>query len=157
LGTVRLRHAGPVQSVVFTHDGKTLISGGWDRTIRTWDVATGKEILRITGHEYGVTSVALSPDGRLIASRSEDSPICLWDFATGKQVGPPLMNERTVRTILSVAFSPDGRLLASGSGLGEVRIWDVATRKQVRQFSSSNNKIGGVVFSPDGKRVLAAI
>ena len=78
---------GCVSSVAFSPDGKTLASGSKDRTIKLWDVATGKEQATLKGHTgAGVVSVAFSPDGKTLASGSEDCTIKLWDVATGKEV-----------------------------------------------------------------------
>ena len=78
-------HKYRITSVVFSPDGKTLASGSRDKTIKLWDVATGKEKDRFSGHKDSVTSVAFSPDGKTLASGSEDKTIKLWDVATGKR------------------------------------------------------------------------
>ena len=72
-------------SVAFSPDGKTLASGSEDKTIKLWDVATGKEQATLKGHTDAVSSVAFSPDGKTLASGSEDKTIKLWDVATGKE------------------------------------------------------------------------
>ena len=71
--------------VAFSPDGKTLASGSEDKTIKLWDVATGKEQATLKGHTEWVKSVAFSPDGKTLASGSGDSTIKLWDVATGKE------------------------------------------------------------------------
>jgi WD40 repeat protein len=74
-----------VKSVAFTADGKTLASGSQDKTIRHWDVASGKCIAILKNHSDSVNSVAWSPDGKTLASASDDKTIKLWDVKPDKK------------------------------------------------------------------------
>jgi hypothetical protein len=66
--------------VAFSPDGRRLVSGSWDKTLRLWDAATGKPIgPPLQGHTNSVTSVAFSPDGRRLVSGSDDNTLRLWD------------------------------------------------------------------------------
>jgi WD40 repeat protein/serine/threonine protein kinase len=77
---VRFRaHTGPVYPVVFTRDGKTVVSGSQDTTVKFWDVATRQERFTLKGHEAKVTALAFSPDGTMLATGSEDKTVRLWD------------------------------------------------------------------------------
>src|SRR5262249_12485949 len=72
----------------FTPDGKTLATGGSDRTGRWWDAATGKELRPPAGHSTPVRTVAFSPDGKTVATGSDWlGDLRLWDAATGKELG----------------------------------------------------------------------
>ena len=74
----------PVANILsFSPDGKTLASGDWDRTIRLWDVSTGKQKKTLAGHKHWLdSSVAFSPDGQTLASASWDGTVLLWDIAS---------------------------------------------------------------------------
>jgi WD40 repeat protein len=65
-------------------DGKTLASGSSDKTVRLWDIRTGKCLKILQGHTYWIRSVAFSPDGKTLASGNRDSTIKLWDVKTGE-------------------------------------------------------------------------
>ena len=79
-------HDSEVRSVSFSPDGKTLASGSYDKTIKLWEVATGKLITTLKGYDTPVWSVSFSPDGKTLASGSSDKTIKLWEVADRKSV-----------------------------------------------------------------------
>jgi len=145
-------HDGAGMSVSFSPDGKTLASGFWDKTIRLWDVETGKEKSLLSGHTDYVWSVCFSPDGKTLASGSWDKTIRLWDVETGKEKS--LLSGHT-NTVNSVCFSPDGKTLASGSREKTIRLWDVETGKEKSLLSGHTDYVWSVCFSPDGKTLAS--
>ncbi len=72
---LQLGHARSVQSVAFSPNDKTLASGSYDRTVKLWDLATGKLLRTLSGHERPVLSVAFSPDGKTLTSGSDDTTV----------------------------------------------------------------------------------
>ena len=114
-------HSDSVSSVAYSPNGQTLASGGGeDKTIKLWNVKTGKLLQTLKGHSEGVTSVAYSPDGQTLASGSYDKTIKLWNVKTGKLLQTL---EDHFWFVQSVAYSPDGQTLASGSGDDTIKIW----------------------------------
>ncbi|MDP6451027.1 MAG: hypothetical protein QF773_09430, partial [Lentisphaeria bacterium] len=71
-------HAGSVNSVAFSPDGRLIASGSWDETIKVWDSASGREVMTLTGHSHWVNSVAFSPDGKRLVSGSYDATVKVW-------------------------------------------------------------------------------
>ena len=72
-------HSGWVNSVSFSPDGKRIVSGSVDKTLKVWDAETGQEVLTLNGHTQTVTSVSFSPNGRRIVSGSYDNTLKVWD------------------------------------------------------------------------------
>ena len=136
-----------------------MASGSWDNSTHLWDVATGKQKKRFTGHNTqgipgGVTEVAFSPDGKTLAGGSWDPTIRLWDVSTGKLLKTLKGHSNQVT---SVSFTPDGLILASGGGFGDdtVRFWDARTGDHKITLKGHTGSIQSIVFSPDGK-ILAS-
>jgi len=80
-------HTDTINSVRFSPDGKKIVMGSSDGTIRLCDFASQKELSVLKGHTAAVTSVAFSPDGKQIISGSMDNTLRLWDVASGKELG----------------------------------------------------------------------
>jgi WD40 repeat protein len=107
-------HTDCVNCATFSQDGKYIVSGGDDHTVRIWDAHTGNPTLGpLNIHTDAVFCVALSPDGRRIASGSGDHTIIVWDAAAGEAMMGPF--EAHTKDIYCISFSPDGKRIASGS------------------------------------------
>ncbi|TFK70163.1 WD40 repeat-like protein, partial [Pluteus cervinus] len=148
-------HQQNVQSVAFSPDGKYVVSGSWDKTVRIWEVETGQQKgPSLQGHEQHVSSVAFSPDGRYMVSGSWDRTIKIWEIETGQQKGSSL--EGHVKEVSSVAFSPDGQYVASGSWDKTVKVWNIETGQQKPMgLQSHNDRVYSIAFSQDGRYVVS--
>ena len=111
-------------------NGKTIASASGGKTIKLWDITTGKKIKTFEGHSQGVNRVSFSPDGKTIASASGSGKIRLastnnivklWDINTGREITTLQGHSRLVN---SISFSPDGKAIASASHDGTVILWN---------------------------------
>jgi WD40 repeat protein len=170
-GVVERRHmidpATP-GGLAFSAGGETLLIGmiGDPRTphdVLVLDIATGRLLARLQGHEAPVWSVAFLPDGRRAVSAGTDLTLRVWDIATGRELK---RFDDHPGAILCLAVSPDGRLAITGTGHAwsggwktagsyGLQVWDLEAGVGLGRFETSE-PVRSVVLSPDGRRAFAA-
>src|SRR3954468_4480959 len=123
------------------------------RRMLTWDLAAGRELLVLRGHEAPVWSAAFYPDGSKLVSAPWDKSVRLWDLAKGRELLALHGHEHGVN---SVAFSPDDGKLASASFDSTVRLWDLATGGELLVLRGREATVCSVAFSPDGSKLADA-
>jgi len=155
-------HKGGVESaicngdcLVFSPDGKFILSGSWDKYLKLFDINTGKLVQIFKGHSDQVRAVAFSPNGQRVLSGSNDNTIKLWDISTGKSICTIKGYDDSF--VYSVAFSPDGKMALSGADFPDktMKLWNLSTCKFIRTFAVNADSIHSVAFSPDGQKVLS--
>jgi WD40 repeat protein len=139
-------HKNDVSSLSYLPDGKTMISGSWDGTVRRWDLQAGKEIedARYVC-EGGMESpgwVALSRDGRWVITLEDGKVLKAHDVGTGIV--------KTFQGNIFIDISADSTLLASDSD-GTMRVWSLETGKLVAAFRS--NLVCAIRFSQNSKKI----
>jgi WD40 repeat protein len=148
--TILQGHTQTINDLAFTRDGKHLVTGSDDDTVRIWNLESGA-VRILTGHTDEIWRLELSPDGRFVASSGKETAVRLWDLQTGEtrwiasHPGP----------VYGIAFTPDSRQIITGSrGDDLLRIWDVATGTLVRTIRTGLGPLNGLALSPDGRRVI---
>jgi len=145
-------HSGYVESVAISPNGKYIVSGSGDTTIKVWNLVGGNLERTLTGHSDWVLSVAISPDGQYIVSGSGDTTIKVWNLVGGNL-------ERTLTghsdQVFSVAISPDGKYIVSGSGDNTIKVWNLATGNLERTLTGHSDWVLSVAISPDGKYIVS--
>lgn len=156
---------GEALDVVFSEDGKTLVTCDFDGRIRFWDVASARELHKRGGHQGRIYSVACSPVSDVVATAGRDRTVRLWDLATGKELRtirlpPPTAGLELRETadggkVAAVAWSPKGdRLAVAGES---VRLLDPTTGAEAWAIQTPERAgASSVAFSADGKLLAAS-
>jgi WD domain, G-beta repeat len=145
-------HADKVTSVVMSPDGKTVVSGCADKTVKVWNLEKGKVIRTISGHSGEISSVAVSPDGNFLAVGISDTPrsnVKVWHLETGKLIHTLIGHNKPVNV---VNISPDGQILASGSN--KIKIWNLQKGDRVCTLWHSSS-VNAVAITPDGTTLVS--
>jgi WD40 repeat protein len=158
-------HTSGVTCVAFSPDATRAMSGSGgsgrsgdllareDRSIRLWDVATGREIRRFLGMTSMVTSAVFSADGRHILSGHRGGSMYLWDVEDARMVRRFF---RRANNIWAVALSRNGHWALSGGDDKGVHLWEAATGKRKFRLDGHTQPVRAVAFAPDGGRILSA-
>ena len=141
-----------VNSVVISTDGRWALSGGTDKTLRLWEVSSGKCMRTFLGHTGPAYSVALSTNGQWALSGGIDKTLCHWEVSSGKCMRTFLGHESSVK---SVVMSADGEWALSGSSDNTLRLWEVSSGKCLRSFVGHTEGVYSVALSNDGRWALS--
>lgn len=150
-------HTSMVHSVTISPDGKIIASGGSDKTIKLWELQSGKLLRQLgrwfSGHSGIVDTLAFSHDGEILASGSWDETIKLWSVSTGKQISHLKGHNSCVN---SLAFNPNDQILASSSVDSRIKLWQVIDSKEVSNFTGHSDSVSSIAWSPDGQFLASA-
>jgi WD40 repeat protein len=139
-------HNATVMALAVSPNGKTLATASYDRTLRIWELASGKCLHELTGHTDAVRALAFSPDGQRVASAGSDLFIKTWNIQDGTLQASWRGHTDMIR---SLAFSPDGTMLISAANDRTIKIWSTKDGTLVRAIADES-KVQSVVCSPDG-------
>ena len=140
-------------SVAFSPDKQTVaVKGILD--VSLWDVTTGQNRGKLTGHFSNIMSIAFSPDGDTLATGGLDGKVLLWNYKQGRSRFNPnatLIGYTDQRIgVKHLAFSPDGQELATGYLNGEVLLWNIATTQSKTILTEHTSEVYSLAFSPKG-------
>ncbi|KAG2743284.1 WD40 repeat-like protein [Suillus brevipes Sb2] len=154
-------HEEEVNDVAFILGTRLLVSSSHDKSLRVWDLDTGKQVGEpLLGHDAEVRRIAASPDGRWIASGADNGSILVWEVATDKTVTElkrvPVSFKGHKEWVRGVVFAPDSETFASASWSDEtVCVW----KRETGEIVFGPLKVGrwafSVAYSPDGTKLVA--
>src|SRR5579871_4127378 len=146
-------HAGSVFSVGVSADGARAVSASSDKTLKVWDLETGRAPRTLEGHTGEVWSVAVSPDGQRAVSASSDKTLKVWDLETGREI-------RTLsghgHWVVSAAMMGDAKRAVSASWDKTLKVWDLESGSELRTLTGHSGVVFAVAVTADGKRAVSA-
>jgi WD40 repeat protein len=141
--------------LVFSPDGRTLVTAGQDGSVKLWDVQWRSLVGQLRGHTGWVLDVALSHDGKTLATAGDyyygDGTIRLWDMARLTPAGTPLE-----AYAVAMWFSADDRTLTFLNAIGQIKDYDVVRRPALRppSFDTGATEYGNGEPSPDRSKLV---
>lgn len=161
-------HSEPIKQIVFSGFGDLIATASADSTVKIWETGSGQQLVSLNDHNGPVNAVAFSPDGVSMASGGQDGTIRLWD-AYG---GLPLTTLCELESpITALNYSPTANWLAAADESGSLRLWELETGREILNLEipesqiidsadaepaiSQHARIDRIMFSPDGKQLVA--
>ena len=148
--------------ILFSPDGRTLVSTSLDKTATLWDVESATPLQTLRGHSNSVQQPVFSPDGRTLYTVSHDGTAIAWDLRGDRRLGRPFTftHDRKFSGDYDGhpgEFSPDGRLIAIGLKHGGIALWDARELAPVGPpLLETDGEVKTLAFSPDGRTLAAA-
>jgi WD40 repeat protein/serine/threonine protein kinase len=149
-------HANRVHSVCFSKDGRLLLSGSYDNTVRLWDYSAGSILQTFRGHDSWVRAAVFAPDGRTLLSASHDDTVREWSIA-GYEELRALQGRRLeghADAVLFAAYSPDQQSVVTASRDRSARVWDARTGAERSVLAEGHAFLASSAKFFDGGRKL---
>ncbi|HEX4144272.1 MAG TPA: hypothetical protein VHY91_12250 [Pirellulales bacterium] len=154
-------HRRDVRALAFTHDGKTLATGGGDGSVRLWDVASRKQsaVLQESkapadpeGERASLLAVAYAPNGSGVATADEDGQVCVYGLSPPRLLGTWQAHGDAAAALV---YSPDGKTLASGGYDKAIKLWNPATGELIRTLAGHKGWVMSLAFAHDGQTLAS--
>jgi len=150
----RTGHSYNISAFALASDDRHILTGGKDRAVILWELATGREIRRFEEHAKAISAVALSPDMQSAASASEDGVVRVFDLKTGQ-----IRHRFMIGSATFVSFRPDSLRLVVGSksdNKTETSIWDLGSGEKITDHYLYEN-LKNVTFAADGRMFVGSL
>lgn len=143
-------HAGPVNIVKFSPNGKILATASEELLIQLWD-STFKNIKRFESHKDKINCLSFDPMNRYLYSGSDDKTMIVWDIAKGTQV-------KTVsngQPVYSIAMTSDLRFIYIAGAEPKIKMYSMITNKVAKTFDGHTDIVNSLAISRNGNYMLS--
>ncbi|MET0395446.1 MAG: NB-ARC domain-containing protein [Longimicrobiaceae bacterium] len=140
-------HKGGIGALAITPDGQRIVSGAYDKTLKVWDLESGREVHSLEGHTHAVQAVAVTPNGRYAVS-----DLKVWDLERGRNVRDL---KGYTGEITALAITPDGRHAVSSCKDKKLRVWNLESGREVRTVEADTDELSAVAITPNGRYVVS--
>ena len=144
-------HVNEVNALALTPDGKLLISGSHDNTVKLWSMPEGQWLATLPIHPGDITGLAITPDGKTLATACA-ATLRLWSLPDGQLRA--LLDAHTDK-INAITIAPDGKLLISAGDDKTIRLWSLPEGRLLATLQGHTGPVQSLAVAPNGK-VLAA-
>ncbi|MCP4106055.1 MAG: protein kinase [Desulfobacteraceae bacterium] len=141
-----------ISSVTITPDGKTIVSGSDDKTVRVWDLETGQCVKILEGHTQAVDCISITPDSKTVISGSYDNTLRVWDLETEQCVK---VLEGHTGPVYCADITADGKIAISGNEDKTLRVWNLETGECLMVLEGHTGPVYSVSMTPDGKTAVS--
>lgn len=147
-------HSGPCCTIAISADGRAIASGGDDRSVKTWELATSQPIEHFANaHDDKVLCVDFNRSSNLLASASADKTVKVWNLQAKKLEFEPLAH---LAPVYGVTFSVDDHRIYSCDDSGDVCIWDALDGRKIGTLDGHSGWVRSLAVSADGSMLATA-
>jgi WD40 repeat protein len=146
-------HSGMVEGVAVGADGRRAVSASVDKTLKVWDLETGRTLCTLEGHFASVNAAAVFADGQRAISASADKTLKVWNL----EIGSPLRTlEGHSAWVNGVAVFANGRRAISASADKTLKVWNLENGSPLQTLEGHSAWVNGVAVFADGRRAISA-
>ncbi|MEW5721971.1 MAG: protein kinase [Thermodesulfobacteriota bacterium] len=142
----------PAEVVALGRRSELLLTGGQDRLVRLWDLAAGRPVGELAGHEAAVLDLCFTPRADLAVSAGADRTVRVWAVAGRGGALKVLSGHKG--PVRAVAVTPDGSGLVSGGDDRVVLVWDLVTGRELRRLAGHRGSVNALAVSLDGRMLV---
>ena len=147
-------HTDSIQQLLLTDEGRTLITGSWDGTVKVWDLASGQLRYDLVGHSGWIDHVLLVEEERsLVTAASKDSTAKVWDLATGQLNHDLIGHSRPIKKLL---LTDKGRTLITASQDGTAKVWNLTSGELRHDLAGHSKSLTWLILVDESRALVTA-